>query len=123
MDCLVNALCYMTNKMPRHLVVEPHDEQAVIEAINQTVAVAQLMATLQQFDQTQSDALAEKQRFYDRLHQSTGRAHATEGETLDDVPLIEAEPELYPYLLVLCGSCYVPLRVRRPLFLAMHTNS
>ena len=103
-DCFMKSFTYLAARLPRTEFLEPFLDEAVVEPVE---SAKKLMAFIAQVQDMRLSAVVDA---FDRdagmalIQQATGKSRATENVQERDVPLSEAEPDMYPCLMVMCGS-------------------
>jgi hypothetical protein len=100
-DCFVKSFVYLAARLPRTDFLEPFLEEATKEPVEN---VKSQMATLQEM---KKDNLSQVVNFdvsamMEGLQMSVGRPTVSTLES--PLPLSEAEPDIFPCMLAVCGS-------------------
>ena len=109
-DCFVKSFTYLAARLPRSEFLEAFLDEATVEPIETMKKQMAMFVKMQ--DQNLSTAMEE----FDASALMAGMQLATGRPSEDalqagDVPLSEAEPDMYPCLLALVGSGYGFMKV------------
>jgi len=116
-DCFVKSFTYLAARLPRSEFLEPFLDEATVEPIEQAKNEFAMMIKARDLQLT--DAIAfdfDEDLFMAAIHEATGKTPETENVQEKDVPLSEAEPNMYPCLLAMCGSGFSFFKVRAAYF-------
>ena len=99
--CFVKSFNYFATRLPRHLFLEPFDVEAISEPIEFVTSQSKFLASLQ------GKKLSDKEDF---TVTATGRPSGDVQPPVE-VPLTEAEPDVYPCIMAMCGSAHAFYKV------------
>ena len=114
-DCFVKSFTYLAARLPRSEFLEPFLDEAIVEPVKYAtlrVAMMKKAKDLQLTDSIGSDF--DENAVTAGIQQAIGRPSETVQER--DVPLSEAEVDMYPCLLAMCGSGFVFFKVSAAYF-------
>jgi len=109
-DCFVKSFAYLAARLPRTEFLEPFLDEAIAEPVKRAslkVAILKRAKDLQLTQAIGSDF--DENAVMAGIHQAVRRPSGTDQER--NVPLSEAEPDMYPCLLAMCGSVFVFFKV------------
>jgi len=112
-DCFAKSFTYLAAHLPRSEFLEPFLDEATVEPVKN--AKNELAMIKKAKDLQLSEAIAfdfDENAFMAAIHEATGKTPETENVQERDVPLSEAEPNMYPCLLAMCGSGFGFFKVR-----------
>jgi hypothetical protein len=92
--CFIKSFNYFVTRLPRHLFLEPFDVEAISEPIEFVNSQTKFIAAMQ------NKKLSDLEDF---TVTATGRPPGDKQPPVE-VPLCEAEPDVYPCMLAMCGS-------------------
>lgn len=105
-DCVAKAFVYVADQLPRDQVLEPLADE-IFEPIIQSVMNMMSMAQ----DSKQFDGFFSAEADMNNLDAALGRSRST-ADAAVGASLSEAEPDLFPCLVIICGSAFAFLKVR-----------
>ena len=109
-DCFVKSFTYLAARLPRSEFLEPFMDEATVEPIET------MKKQMAMFTKIQGENVSSAMESFDAsaliagMQLATGRP-SEEALQAGDVPLSEAEPDMYPCLLPLVGSGYGFMKV------------
>jgi pantothenate kinase len=110
-DCFVKSFIYLAKRLPRTELLHPYLEEATIEPLE--FAKSQMAAMQQLTDENQTNVLSiDTAGFLQGLEFALGRPSAA-ALTAGDVPLYEAEPDMFPCILAMCGSGFGFMKIEK----------
>jgi hypothetical protein len=96
--------------LPRHELLEPFCIDATDEAIAYSKALLYIVAS--PGSEVDPD-VAEREKFFANVDRMTGHPSAAVNvDTTSRIALIDAEPDVFPCLLVIVGSCTIFMKVK-----------
>jgi len=101
-DCFAKSFIYLASKLPRHELLEPFDDDALVEPIEYAKSQFSAFQNANAKNLTQGVDFDVSTVMAQQLMSSTGRPAAVDLPT--DIALSEAEPDTFPSLLIMCGS-------------------
>lgn len=109
-DCFIKSFTYLAARLPRTEFLEPFLDEATVEPVENMKKQMEMFIKIQ--DKNLSNAMADfdASGVMERLQIATGKPPETALQA-GDTPLVEAEPDMYPCLLALCGSGYGFMKV------------
>ena len=109
-DCLVKSFTYLAARLPRTEFLEPFLDEATVEPVEDMKKQMQMFVKMN--DQNLSDAMKgfDVSGVMAGIQLAIGKPSEAALQA-GDVPLSEAEPDMYPCLLALCGSGYGYMKV------------
>lgn len=120
-ECFVKSFTYLAAHLPRTEFLEPFLDEAIVEPVENMKKKMGMFTKLNDL-MSQPDATGEK---FDVTALMAGLQLATSKPSdsalqAGDVPLSQAEPDMYPCLLALCGSGYGFMKVN-VIYVVCHT--
>jgi type II pantothenate kinase len=100
--CFIKSFVYLVHRLPRTELLRPFIEEAAIDPLDFMKCYQPMM---EQF-QTTATYLRNVERF-----SSVGRGPSAAALTAGDVPLSEAEPDIFPCMLAMCGSGFMFFKI------------
>ena len=104
-DCFAKSFTYLAARLPRSEFLEPYLDEATVEPVKN------LKRQIEMFQRARDENLTSVLEGFDAATIMAGMQLALSKPSeaalqVGDVPLSEAEPDMYPCLLALCGSGY-----------------
>jgi len=109
-DCFIKSFTYLAARLPRSEFLEPFLEEATVEPVE---CVKKQMASMMKMQEENLSGAMENldaNAFMAGLQLALCKP-SEEALQTGDVPLSEAEPDMYPCLVALCGSGYGFMKV------------
>jgi hypothetical protein len=122
-DCFVKSFCYLAARMPRHSFLEPFDVEAIEEPIEYVSSQVSVLAGGQGKNLSQGIDFDLGAEMLKGIRSATGRSPADEVQPPVEIPLSESEGDLYPCMLVMCGSAIGFMKVNRLLCLRVRERA
>jgi len=107
-DCFVKSFTYLAARLPRSEFLEPFMEEATVEPVENVKKQMEMMSKVQ--DTSEGLTGLDFNALMLGIQQAIGKP-SEEALQAGDVPLSEAEPDMYPCLLAMCGSGYGFMKV------------
>jgi len=107
-DCFAKSFTYLAARLPRSEFLEPFLEEATVEPLDN------MKKQMGMFSKVQDQSAGLKDIDFSAVMAGMQQAIGKPSEAAlqaGDVPLSEAEPDMYPCLLALCGSGYGFMKV------------
>jgi pantothenate kinase len=115
-DCFVKSFVYMAARLPRTQLLEPFLDDAVDEPLAYVTRHVTTLVECQAKEATRG-IYKLTETLNQQLRMSTGRPAALEtalvGSMSVDVPLTDEEPDLFPCVLVTCGSGTAVMKIEK----------
>jgi len=107
-DCFAKSFIYLASRLPRAELLETFIESATVEPVNYMKGQLNIMKEAMEKNLTSciSFDVNEKLANFER---AVGRPNPATLEA--EVPLAEAEPDLFPCLIPMCGSGFAFIKV------------
>ena len=112
-DCFVKSFTYLAARLPRTEFLEPFLDEATVEPVENVKKQMAMLAKVQ--DTSAGIEGLDVSALMMGIQQAIGKPSEAALQA-GDVPLSEAEPDMYPCLLALCGSGYGFMKVNIVLF-------
>ena len=109
-DCFIKSFTYLAARLPRSEFLEPYLDEAIVEPLEMTKKQLVFFEKAQEKQMTDLTEGLDLNAMMLGLQQATGKASEAALQA-GDVPLSEAEPDMYPCLLALSGSGFVFYKV------------
>lgn len=109
-DCFMKSFYYLVARLPRPDLLEPFDEDAVVEPVNFMKDQMAMLKKLQEQKATDAIGDVDIDSKLKALELSVGRP-SPEALAAGDKPLSEAEDDVYPCIMAICGSGFGFMRV------------
>jgi pantothenate kinase len=115
-DCFVKSFVYMAARLPRTQLLEPFLDDAIDEPLAYVTHHVTTLVECQAKEATRG-IYKLTETLNQQLRMSTGRPAALEtalvGSMSVDVPLTDEEPDLFPCILVTCGSGTAVMKIEK----------
>lgn len=104
-ECCDKAFFLLANGLSRSQLLEPFCDEALSSAVEDTKRANLILSLFGETNVTEMQL--------DELRESAGGPPVADGlvKPKVDIPLFQAEPNAFPCLVVIVGSCYFSLRV------------
>jgi len=102
-DCFVKSFTYLAARLPRSEFLEPFLDEATVEPVENVKKQVAVMKKVQDLQLSEASGFDENAIMAGIQH-ATGKPPEIENVRENVVPLSEAEPDMYPCLLAMCGS-------------------
>jgi len=101
-DCFVKSFTYLAARLPRSEFLEPFLDEAIAEPVENMKKRIALITKMKKLQLSEMQSVDEND-FISGMSLAVGKPSEAAIHA-GDVPLSEAEPDMYPCLLALCGS-------------------
>ena len=108
-DCFVKSFTYLAARLPRSEFLEPFLDDAIVEPVESIKKRVVLLRKMKELNLSETLDIDEN-AFMQGIQLATGKPSEAVLQA-GDVPLSEAEPDMYPCLLASCGSSFIFLKV------------
>jgi len=102
-DCFVKSFTYLAARLPRSEFLEPFLDEATVQPVENVKKQVAVMKKVQDLQLSEASGFDENAIMAGIQH-ATGKPPEIENVRENVVPLSEAEPDMYPCLLAMCGS-------------------
>jgi len=109
-DCFVKSFTYLAARLPRSEFLEPFLDDAIVEPVESIKKRVVLLRKMKELNLSETLDIDEN-AFMQGMQLATGKPSEAVLQA-GDVPLSEAEPDMYPCLLALCGSGFGFFKVK-----------
>jgi hypothetical protein len=117
-DCFAKSFIYLSTRLPRAEFLEPFLEDATVEPVAYMKGQLNIMREAIEKNLTQCISFNVDEKLA-CIEQCLGGPTAAALKAVD-VPLAEAEPDIFPCLLPLCGSGFAFVKVVIVIFMLSH---
>jgi type II pantothenate kinase len=100
--CFIKSFVYLVHRLPRTELLRPFIEEATTDPLDFMKCYLPIMEQCQ----TTATFLRNVEQF-----SSVGRGPSAAARTAGDVPLSEAEPDIFPCMLAMCGSGFMFFKI------------
>lgn len=103
-DCFIKSFMYLTTRLSRNQLLEPFDVDALTEPID--FAKKQILATMkaQSTNASQAFSIDVATSLMESLRLTSGRSPVDDIRPPSQIALADAEADMFPCVLVMCGS-------------------
>jgi len=109
-DCFVKSFTYLAARLPRSELLQPFLDEATVEPVEQVKHRFAIRKKLKELQLTEGYHLdLDENAYMAAIEQAIGKPPEAVQERC--VPLSEAEPDMYPCLLAMCGSAFAFYKV------------
>lgn len=110
-DCFVKSFHYLAARMPRKLLLEPFELEAIEEPIEYVTSQLNTISGAQGKNISQGVDFDLAAAMLQQIRSATGRPPADEVQPPVETPLSESEADMYPCILAMCGSGFGFMKV------------
>jgi len=107
-DCFIKSFTYLAARLPRSELLQPFLDDATVEPVESMKKQMSIYMKMREDHLSSGLGDFDAGAFMAGLQQVLGKPTEASEASLQvaDLPLSEAEPDMYPCLLVMCGSGY-----------------
>ena len=109
-DCFVKSFTYLAARLPRSELIEPFLDEALVEPLAQVQQQFAIMKKAKDLQMSDAAMECNEDAFMAGMQMATGKPPEADLPA-EGVPLSEANPDIYPCLLAMCGSGFAFYKV------------
>jgi len=117
-DCFAKSFTYLAARLPRSEFLEPFLDEATVQPVEAAMKLMELFQAAKGKNVSEALGISDINAVSAGMQLAIGKPSEAALQA-GDVPLSEAEPDMYPCLVALCGSGYGFMQVNLSHFVLM----